>query len=191
MATIKRHIFYRPMTQGGEDVLLSGDVWSDGQTPTSQLRTEAKSQHLSCFAGGMVAIGAKIFDNAHELAVARKLVDGCIWGYETSNLGILPEIMHTVPCEDQSQCPWDQYRWQHEVDQAFPDDKTPAEEKIQARRLPPGVSQIDNTRYILRYAGLTGHLIILSPWQISSPLFRSCRMHISGSMADLVQARGD
>lgn len=151
MAVIKNHIFYRPMTKGDEDVLLSGEISSDGQTPISQLRTEAKAQHLGCFAGGMVAIGAKIFDNAEELVIARKLVDGCLWGYETGNLGIMPEIMHTVACEDQSQCPWDQHRWHQEVDRAFPNDEMTAEEKIQKQHLPPGVSKIDDTRYILRY----------------------------------------
>lgn len=79
---MKAHIFFRPMAPGSENLLFPGDISSDGQIPLSQLKLEAKVQHLSCFAGGMVAIGAKAFNSPDDLTVARKLVEGCIWGYE-------------------------------------------------------------------------------------------------------------
>lgn len=143
------------MTQGGEDVLFAGDISSDGQTPLSQLRTEPKAQHLSCFAGGMVAIGAKIFNNPDELIVARKLVDGCIWGYESGYLGIMPEIMHTIACDDWNYCPWDEPRWHQGVNEAFTDDTRSAQEKIKSKHLAPGVSKVDDGRYILRSVALS------------------------------------
>lgn len=139
------------MTKDGQDVLFPGDISSNGKIPLSELKPEPKAQHLGCFAGGMVALGAKIFKNTEDLDVARKLVEGCLWGYETGPLGIMPEIMHTVRCEDRSQCPWDASRWHREVDKEFPDDAAPAEEKIEAKHLSPGVSIVDDTRYILRY----------------------------------------
>ncbi|RQM07103.1 hypothetical protein DH86_00003876, partial [Scytalidium sp. 3C] len=92
---IKRNIFYRPMTASGEDIRLAGNVDSDGQTRVLELRTDPQMQHLGCFAGGMVAIAAKIFENEGDLSLARKLVEGCLWAYEVMPLGIMPEIMHT------------------------------------------------------------------------------------------------
>ncbi|GAD94947.1 endoplasmic reticulum mannosyl-oligosaccharide 1,2-alpha-mannosidase, putative [Paecilomyces variotii No. 5] len=149
MVPMKEHIFFRPMTQGA-DVLFPGDISSDGQAPLSQLQTEAKAQHLSCFAGGMVALGARVFDLPEDLDVARKLVDGCLWGYETGRLGIMPEIIRTVACGDTNNCVWDEDRWHREVDQAFPDDNGSVEDKIKTRRLAPGITKIDDGRYILR-----------------------------------------
>lgn len=151
---MKQHIFFRPMAPDA-DVLLPGDVSSDGQTPLSELKTEGKAQHLSCFAGGMVALGAKVFNVPEDLDVARKLVDGCLWGYEINKLGIMPEIMRTVVCEDSHNCIWDEGRWHREVDQAFPDDNGSAEEKIKTRRLPSGITKIDDGRYILRYVNIS------------------------------------
>jgi mannosyl-oligosaccharide alpha-1,2-mannosidase len=142
---MKSHIFFRSMTEDGQHVLHPGDVsWDDQSLP----KIEPKIQHLSCFAGGMVALGAQAFERPDELTVARRLVDGCIWGYESGRLGIMPEIMHTVACEDPSDCPWDEERWRHGVEEAFPEES--AEVNIEARHLPPGVSKIDDGRYILR-----------------------------------------
>jgi mannosyl-oligosaccharide alpha-1,2-mannosidase len=57
-------------------------------------------QHLGCFAGGMVAIGSKIFNKKQDMATAWKMVEGCLWGYENSPNGIMPEIMSLIPCHD-------------------------------------------------------------------------------------------
>ncbi|EER25115.1 endoplasmic reticulum mannosyl-oligosaccharide 1,2-alpha-mannosidase, putative [Coccidioides posadasii C735 delta SOWgp] len=150
MTAIKRHILYRPMTKGGEDILLPGNVWADGNIPLSELKADGEAQHLGCFAGGMVAIGAKIFNNPEEVDIARKLANGCVWAYETANQGIMPEIMHTVPCEDRDNCPWNETKWHEAVNRAYPFGNVPAEQKIRAKNLPPGVTKIGDARYILR-----------------------------------------
>ncbi|EEP80131.1 conserved hypothetical protein [Uncinocarpus reesii 1704] len=150
MEAIKRHMLYRPMTDGGEDILFSGSIWADSKTPLSQLDIDAEAQHLACFLGGMVAIGAKIFNKDEELEIARKLVHGCIWAYETNRQGIMPEVMHTVPCDDQTNCPWNSTKWFEAVDRASPQDSRAAVLKIKEKNLPPGISGIDDTRYILR-----------------------------------------
>jgi len=149
MTAIKRNIFYRPMTLNGEDVRLAGQVSSDGRTPVSELKTEAQAQHLGCFAGGMVAIAAKIFQNTEELALGRKLAEGCLWAYEVMPLGIMPEIMHTVPCDEEDHCPWDEKKW-HDSVQAAHEGAEDAEAKIRQHRLRPGVAKVDDARYILR-----------------------------------------
>ncbi|CZR64406.1 probable class I alpha-mannosidase [Phialocephala subalpina] len=146
---IKRNIFYRPMTLNGEDVRLAGNVDSDGSTHVSVLKTDSQAQHLGCFAGGMVAIGAKIFENDEDLALGRKLVEGCLWAYEVMPTGIMPEIMHAVACEDKNHCPWDEKKWHdkvNELNEGEEDVKT----KIENHRLRPGVAKVDDGRYILR-----------------------------------------
>lgn len=114
-----------------------------------ELTTEPQAQYLGCFAGGMVAIAAKLFQNEEELSLAKKLVGGCLWGYEVMPLGIMPEIMHMVPCENENHCPWDEPRWHSKVNESYegPED---VETKIRQNRLRPGVAKVDDGRYILR-----------------------------------------
>jgi len=137
------------MTLKGEDVRLAGQVDSDGQTRVTKLQTEPQAQHLGCFTGGMVGIAAKIFQNDADLSLARKLVEGCLWAYEVMPLGIMPEIMHVVPCENEYHCPWDEQRWHDKVNEAH-EGTEDVETKIRESRLQPGVTKIDDKRYILR-----------------------------------------
>jgi mannosyl-oligosaccharide alpha-1,2-mannosidase len=149
MTAMRRNIFYRPMTPNGEDIRLAGNVDSDGKTLVTELKTEPQAQHLGCFAGGMVAIAAKIFENKNDLLLGRKLVEGCLWAYEVMPLGIMPEIMHTVLCEKEDHCPWDEKKWKDGVNQSYEGDED-VETKIKQHRLPQGVAKVDDTRYILR-----------------------------------------
>ncbi|KAK0110441.1 hypothetical protein ONS96_002052 [Cadophora gregata f. sp. sojae] len=106
-------------------------------------------QHLSCFAGGMVAIASKVFENEDDLKLARKLVEGCLWAYEVMPLGIMPEIMHTVACDIEKSCPWDETKWHEKIHETHegPED---VDSKIRTHRLAAGVVKVDDTRYILR-----------------------------------------
>ena len=147
---MKRNIFYRPMTFNGEDVRLAGQVVSDGRTLVSELTTEPQAQHLGCFAGGMVGIAAKIFQNDEDISLARKLVEGCLWAYEVMPNGIMPEILHTVPCASVSHCPWDEKRW-HDSVNGFYEGSESVDTKIRQNKLPAGVAKVDDRRYILRF----------------------------------------
>lgn len=149
MKPINDHIFYRPMTQDNRDILLAGQVHADGGSALDTLVTDPQGQHLACFAGGMVGIGAKIFDELSHLAIARKLVDGCVWAYESMPLGMMPEIVHTVPCASKGICVWDEQKWHEAVNKIQAGSGT-VEEKIRMNHLPPGFTKIDDTRYILR-----------------------------------------
>lgn len=72
--------------------------------------------HLTCFAGGMFAIGSKLFGLRDDLDIAAKLTDGCVWAYESTTTGIMPEKFLVVPCEDVRSCPWDQERYYKVLD---------------------------------------------------------------------------
>jgi mannosyl-oligosaccharide alpha-1,2-mannosidase len=152
MTAMKRNIFYRPMTPDGRSILLAGQVNSDGKTPVEDLKTEPQAQHLGCFAGGMVGLAAKIFGSDEDLDIAKRLVEGCIWGYENLPNGIMPEIMHTVPCERQDQCDWDEQKWIDAVAAAYSDDPRDGLTKIKDHHLPKGITKVDDGRYILRSA---------------------------------------
>ena len=137
------------MTPDGDDILFAGSVDVQTTSHSSEIKLNPEVQHLTCFVGGMVAIGAKIFGHDEDLELARRLVDGCTWAYDTMPGGIMPEIMHTIPCPTLDRCKWDEQRWLQEVE-ARGDGNTDVQETIRQNHLPPGVTKIDDTRYGLR-----------------------------------------
>lgn len=152
MMAIKNYIFFRPMTPDDADILVSGsaDVLED-----LTVNVDPRGQHLGCFTGGMVGIGAKIFDRPEDMAVAQKLVDGCIWAYDKLVTGIMPEVFHMVRCEDPTSCKWDERKWHEAIASFSPQNgESPPMDRIEQiikdNRLPPGFSDISDRRYILR-----------------------------------------
>lgn len=145
---MKDHMFYRPMTKGGEDVLVTGDVSAD----EGGVRLDPKNQHLTCFAGGMFGIAGKMFDSPEDVEVGRKLTEGCLWAYEVNPNGIMPEIMHTVPCEDAGNCAWDEQKWLEAVEKAYSQDGNSVDPRVvvNEKHLREGVAKVDDARYILR-----------------------------------------
>jgi mannosyl-oligosaccharide alpha-1,2-mannosidase len=93
MATAIDKMFFRPMTPDNADILMSGDLRAGDGLPT----LEPRNQHLTCFAGGMLGLGGKLFSNANHVAIGKKLTDGCIWAYQAMPWNIMPEIAHFVP----------------------------------------------------------------------------------------------
>lgn len=156
---IKANIIFKPMTKDDVHILLPGNIRSYGP---DAMHLEPQVQHLACFAGGMIALAARIFDQPEDIDVARNLVDGCIWAYESMPTGIMPEIFHVVPCRGNSTttCPWNQTKWTSEVTLRNPHDEqeldlsTPYDErmrvKLESLRLPVGFSAIDDRRFLLR-----------------------------------------
>ncbi|KAI9846397.1 MAG: hypothetical protein M1837_003988 [Sclerophora amabilis] len=152
---VKEHLFFRPMNKENRNVLLSGEV-KIGYNGFPNL--SPRTQHLTCFAGGMVGLGAKLFERPDELDTARKLVDGCVWAYESMVTGIMPETFTAIPCKSQSFCPWDEEIWRQAVlDRVYQwkgqDDMTEGEKitkKIKDSRLVPGIPEILDRRYLLR-----------------------------------------
>jgi mannosyl-oligosaccharide alpha-1,2-mannosidase len=86
------------------DILVSGVA----HATTSNVGLETRSEHLSCFAGGMYALAGKLFDNETHLSTGRKITDGCMWIYKNSPLGIMPEMFSLTSCPSLAECPWDE-----------------------------------------------------------------------------------
>ncbi|KAF2083698.1 glycoside hydrolase family 47 protein [Saccharata proteae CBS 121410] len=143
---MKEHLFYRPLTRKNEDILLPGDV---NVEKDGLIYLDPRNQHLSCYVGGMFGIAGKIFENPEDVAVGKKLAEGCIWAYEASPNGIMPEIMRSVPCEDAHDCVWDEKMWLRAVSNAH--NKAPDPEAVVIEEyLGEGITKVDDPKYILR-----------------------------------------
>jgi len=54
----------------------------------------------------MVALGSKILNRPGDMSLAEKLTDGCVWAYNATATGIMPENFHVEICEDEP-CHWE------------------------------------------------------------------------------------
>lgn len=141
----KEHLFFRPMTIGDKDILISGTAdLAPGDTP----KLNAELQHLTCFTGGMLAIAGKIFNRADDFDVGRKLADGCVWAYTNTVTGIMPETFTAVKCANRSSCAWNEKAWWNAIDPNA--DEEEIRQKIRDERLSPGFVGIQDERYLLR-----------------------------------------
>ncbi|KAH8881177.1 glycoside hydrolase family 47 protein [Thozetella sp. PMI_491] len=153
METAIRHNIYRPMIPDNKDILISGQVdasTKDGKNTTTLVPL---SQHLTCFAGGMFALGSRLFGLDDHMALGEKLTDGCIWVYKAMPLGIMPEWFVMIPCDDPKKCEWDEDQWKRSVLQSAGEDVEDLDsaERIAAqKRIPPGFTSIPDPKYVLR-----------------------------------------
>ncbi|KAH9206127.1 glycosyl hydrolase family 47-domain-containing protein [Leptodontidium sp. 2 PMI_412] len=93
----KQNLFFRPIIVNDEDLFIFGivDLAASGDP-----RFSPDLQHLTCFAGGMLAIAGKIFNRPEDVIDGGKLADGCVWAYRNTVTGIIPETFKAVPCEN-------------------------------------------------------------------------------------------
>ena len=148
----KQHLFFRPLNPQNADILVSGSARISGATGRTKL--EPQGQHLACFTGGMVGLAAKIFNRTEELDVARKLVDGCIWAYDSMPTGIMPEQFTLIPCYGEEDCTWRTEKWNEAVKSAGFDEyarQLDAADIIKEDGLPPGFARIVDRRFLLRF----------------------------------------
>jgi mannosyl-oligosaccharide alpha-1,2-mannosidase len=138
---------FRPMLPDNADVLVAGILHAN---KSSEISLEPQGQHLVCFAGGMLALGGRLMQEPAHVELGRKITDGCVWAYEHSELGIMPEVFTMVPCDD-GPCIWEENRWHKAVIAGAEAKKRADAVKIAThRRLPPGFATMNDRRYILR-----------------------------------------
>ena len=194
------HVFFQPMIPGSKDILFSGSAVVDGDT--KKTTTEPKGQHLGCYAGGMVGVGARLFDHPEHMNMARKLVDGCIWAYDTMPSGIMPEVFTMLACEMNSDCVWDEEKWRDAVLQSAKGHATEGEETksdgqlindtITRGHLKPGFVEISDSRYLLRpeaiesvfiHYRLTGETDLLeAAWRMFQAIEKHTRTDFANAM---------
>lgn len=152
LGPMKKNLLFQPMTKDNADILFSGKFHAED---SGKGKLEPVVQHLGCFAGGMLALGARIMDNEEDLRLARKLTDGCIWAYNSTKSGVMPEVFHITSCT--STCTWSEADWHSAIANRLEDtsdDTRATAERVKSKilndRLVQGYTTIEDRRYILR-----------------------------------------
>jgi mannosyl-oligosaccharide alpha-1,2-mannosidase len=147
METALKHAIFRPSTPQDSDLLVSGQVQVEGST----IFVDPVLQHLSCYTGGMFALGSKLFDKEDHYKTARKLTDTCVWAYKALPAGIMPEVSHLMKCANTTECHWDEEAWHEAVAaKAGQNKEKDPLQNIANLRLPGGFTSIEDRSYILR-----------------------------------------
>ncbi|KAK3622977.1 hypothetical protein LTR56_018809 [Elasticomyces elasticus] len=117
---VKKDILFRPMTPDNRDILISGTLRVAVNASTGEYfkTLVPEGEHLTCFAGGMFALAGKIFDRPEDVEIGRRLTDGCVWAYESTTTGIMPEVFSAMKCPEhwEEECKWNQTAYWHELD---------------------------------------------------------------------------
>ncbi|RMZ91268.1 hypothetical protein DV736_g1506, partial [Chaetothyriales sp. CBS 134916] len=119
MQVIRSDFLFQPMTKDEADILFLAKktISPEAQNTANREETVWEGSHLGCFAGGMVGLGAKLFNIPTDMDLAVKLTDACVWAYQSTPLGVMPESFELVPCEDPLlSCKWNETRWHHYLD---------------------------------------------------------------------------
>ncbi|KAI4602029.1 hypothetical protein KJ359_010895 [Pestalotiopsis sp. 9143b] len=156
----KEHLFRRALNPDNLPILFPGDARvKTGPDPAMQqiIRTP-RAQHLTCFAGGMVGLAAKVFSRPVDMDVAIQLTNGCVWSYFATPSGLGPEIFNYVPCDpdpSKDDCQWSERRWLDSLrmhwrkGQKEVSDQT-LKDIVDGRKLPKGMLDVNDRKYILR-----------------------------------------
>ena len=114
-----KHLLFRPMIPEEDREILvvgSADVKEKWTQEPENFKLVPDQSHLLCFTGGMWGIGSKIFGREADMEIAEKLTDGCVWAYEATATGIMPESMSMMPCDNRTSCAWNQTHWYSALD---------------------------------------------------------------------------
>ena len=146
IAAAKKNLFFRPNLPNDPDILMSGIRRVDNSTHSEFI---PEGQHLACFLGGMVGIASRIFEHPADLDVARKLTEGCVWAYDATNRGIMPEVFRVLPCAGDD-CSYDDYAWHQEAIAYWRASTAAHDVDIADLKLPKGMTAVTDRRYQLR-----------------------------------------
>jgi mannosyl-oligosaccharide alpha-1,2-mannosidase len=113
---VKNNLLFRPMLPNSDDVLFSGKLNVGPPGGKRKPKLEAEEAHLTCFAGGMFGMGAKIYDRPEDLELAKKLTEGCVYAYNMTSTGIMPEAFIALPCESMKSCEWNETAYYEALD---------------------------------------------------------------------------
>ncbi|KAK1829375.1 glycoside hydrolase [Podospora conica] len=112
---VRKYLLFRPMAAGDPDVLFSAKAVSADGTD-AHLTYEYEVTHLTCFLGGMFALGGKLFDRKADVDIGGRLAQGCVWAYDVFPTGIMPEYAQVLPCPDAADCKFDERLWHEKLD---------------------------------------------------------------------------
>lgn len=154
----KERLFFRIYNPDNKPLTFSGSAHIRRSGDVVLL---PRTEHLTCFVGGMVGLASKVFDRPQELELAEELTNACVWAYDNNVNGIGPEIFTVMPCPKDGDCKWSDDVWYEAISNATffktEDSKDPvaamakhAQGIIKDNRLTPGMVAVNDQRYILR-----------------------------------------
>ena len=118
MEVVREELLFRPMTKRNHDILFLAkkNISPKHKDPKKRKETVYEGTHLGCYAGGMFALGSKLFDIPSDMAIAERLADGCVWAYGSMPAGVMPEEFVLLPCESRTSCKWNEAKWHKALD---------------------------------------------------------------------------
>ena len=137
MRAADRSLFFRPMLPASDDILISGNVEVSAEGVAT---LDPESEHLSCFIGGLFALGGRLFQQEDDVEIGEKLARGCMYAYKAMPTGMMPERYNMVACASRTTCHWDNDVWVEER----------AKRREWKEHLPLGFTTAKDPRYILR-----------------------------------------
>lgn len=159
----KKHLMRRALNENNIPIVISGDAKVKTLDDRNKAVHVSRGQHLTCFVGGMVGLASKIFRRPAEMDLAIQLTDGCVWAYNNTPTGIMPEIFGFVPCggiEDSQtgpDCTYSDLKWRTAVRDHYSGPKAPLDPRsndldqlIKGRKLRPGIVELSDKKYVLR-----------------------------------------
>lgn len=90
-----QNFMFKPMVSGDPDIVFMGGLQYQGN---NFWKYDNSMSHLTCFVGGMYALGSKVFNRPGDLDHARRLTDGCVWAYNITATGVMPEYFSVRRC---------------------------------------------------------------------------------------------
>ncbi|OAT03667.1 class I alpha-mannosidase [Blastomyces gilchristii SLH14081] len=125
MNAVRKYLLFRPMLPDKRDILfIASAIAREPVTEKDDLMLTYEGSHLACFTGGMFALGAKLFGIESDLDIAAKLTEGCVWAYESTTTGIMPESFEMLPCGSLEPCEWNKTRYYDALDPYFEERKS-------------------------------------------------------------------
>ncbi|KAF4445667.1 hypothetical protein F53441_10616 [Fusarium austroafricanum] len=100
-----KYLMFRPMLPDKDDVLMLGEASFALKAKEPRLNTGV--QHLTCFAGGMYALGGKALSRDDHVVIGEKLTRGCAKAYAAYPTGLMPEIVQVERCPTLEPCDFD------------------------------------------------------------------------------------
>ncbi|KAK0384386.1 hypothetical protein NLU13_8473 [Sarocladium strictum] len=113
---VDNYLMFRPMIEDDDkwDILFPAKVMS-WNGPEDRI-FQYEMTHLTCFIGGMYGLGAKIFGREKDLETAKKLTNGCVWAYQLTPSGLMPEAAEILACPTLAKCDFNQTLWEEKLD---------------------------------------------------------------------------
>ncbi len=80
------------------NIMPNLDLFTIGKWENNQLNHEV--EHLACFAGGMLGMGARLLDRDADFWAGQKFTNTCFWLSQHMAMGVQPEVVHFFKEDD-------------------------------------------------------------------------------------------